>query len=630
MLESLRRGATSWPAKILLSLLVVSFAIWGVADVFTGFDRGAVVAVGSEQITAERFQQAYQDEMNAISEQIGRRLTPEQARAFGLQTRVLTRLVGSSAIEQHAQELNLNLSDKALAQGLEKDPNFQGPDGKFSRQGFEGLLRQMGLSERGFLALRRKDELREQIIDTLSKSIVAPKPIVDMLHAWKQETRTADFFAIDAEKAAPVAEPDDAKLKETFEANKSLFMSPEYRKLAVLILSVDDMKKTIDIPEQDIKAAYERDKATYDTPEQRRVQQISFKDKAAAEAAKKEIDGGKGFGDVAKAAGMKDGDIDLGLVTKAQLIDPKIADAAFNLKKDEVSGVVEGTFTTVLLRVVQIEPAVIKTFDDVKQQVRDKLAAERAASEIQNIHDQVEDNRGAGKTLKEIAESLKLPFYELPQVSKGNLTPDEKPALNHPDAKTIIEAGFEAQPGIDHEPVELASTGYAWVDLLGVTESKLKPFDTVKAQVKNVYVNNERKRLVGELAKKLVERIDRGEAMDKLAAEVGGTVSTTQPLTRSTVPQGFPEAAVAPLFALAKDKGGSVPTTDGKSRVVFRLKEIKPAEPATKTQSETLAKDLDRDLQNDLIMAYVDALRTKLGVSVNQKELNRVLGTETQ
>src|SRR5690606_25454995 len=94
MLDALRRGATSWVAKILLGLLCFSFAIWGVADVFTGFGQGAIATVGEEQITSDRFQQAYQDELNAISEQIGRRLTPEQARAFGIDGRVLSRLVG--------------------------------------------------------------------------------------------------------------------------------------------------------------------------------------------------------------------------------------------------------------------------------------------------------------------------------------------------------------------------------------------------------------------------------------------------------------------------------------------------------------------------------------------------------
>ena len=109
------------------------------------------------------------------------------------------------------------------------------------------------------------------------------------------------------------------------------------------------------------------------------MQQIAFKDKAAAEAAKKAIAGGKSFADAAKEAGAKDSDIDLGLISKDRLIDPKIADAAFSLAKDTVSDPVEGRFATVLLRVSDIQPAVNRTFADVKDQVKDKLATKKAA-----------------------------------------------------------------------------------------------------------------------------------------------------------------------------------------------------------------------------------------------------------
>jgi len=90
------------------------------------------------------------------------------------------------------------------------------------------------------------------------------------------------------------------------------------------------------------------------------------------EAAKKAIAGGKSFGDAAKEAGAKDSDIDLGLISKDRLIDPKIADAVFSLTKDTVSDPVEGRFATVLLRVSDIQPAVNRTFPDVKDQVKDK------------------------------------------------------------------------------------------------------------------------------------------------------------------------------------------------------------------------------------------------------------------
>ena len=177
-------------------------------------------------------------------------------------------------------------------------------------------------------------------------------------------------------------EPDEAKLKATYEANKAMFMSPEFRKIALLVLSVDNIKKTDRRQRRrEHRRPTTKRKKDYNTPERRRVQQIAFKDKAAAEAAKKAIAGGKSFADVAKEAGAKDSDIDLGLISKDRFIDPKIADAAFGLAKDTVSDPVEGRFTTVLLRVSDIQPAVNRTFADVKDQVKDKVATKKAQAQ---------------------------------------------------------------------------------------------------------------------------------------------------------------------------------------------------------------------------------------------------------
>ena len=246
------------------------------------------------------------------------------------------------------------------------------------------MLRQIGMSEGGFLRLKRRDEIRTAIIGAFVKAQTIPKPMLETMHAYNQEKRVFEYVNLDAEKAVTVAEPDEAKLKERYEAGKSSFMTPEYRKLEVLILSTEDLKKGIEITDAEITAAYESSKESYNTPEKRRVQQIAFKDKATAEAAKKDLDdGSKSFGDVAKDAGAKDTDVDLGLVAKSALIDPKIADVAFGLEKDKISDVIEGRFATVLVRVTQVEPGTVKTLADVKDQVKDKLASEKARSVLQ-------------------------------------------------------------------------------------------------------------------------------------------------------------------------------------------------------------------------------------------------------
>ncbi len=466
MLEALRRGAQTRVAKLLFGLLVMSFGIWGVHDVFRGWGRGAVAKVGGTAITAEEFRRSYQDELDRVSRQAKKRITAEQGHAFGLDKRVLAQLISGAALEAHAHELGLSLSDKTLIDGIEIDPDFKGADGKFSKQGFDALLRQIGLTERGFLNLRRKDELRAALVGSFVKGQTVPKPLFDLMHAYNNEKRVIEWIKIDPD-AVTVADPSDAKLKELYETDKAKYMTPEYRKLQVLTLGIDDLKKQATISDDDIAKSYDANKDSYNTPEQRRVQQIAFKDKATAEAALKGLrDGTKSFGDAAKEAGAKDTDVDLGLVNKKALIDPKVADVAFSLEKDKYSDVVEGVFATVILRVTQIEPGVTRTLADVKDQVRDKLATEKAKSDLQNKHDEVEDNRIAGKTLKEIADQSKLTFKEIPAVDATGLGPDGKPVMETPDIKKIVAQAFAPDAGSDDTAIELADGGYAWVSSL--------------------------------------------------------------------------------------------------------------------------------------------------------------------
>lgn len=627
MLDALRRGTTGIVAKLLFALLMVSFAVWGVADVFRGFGRGALATVGGHEIRLEDYQRSFQNEVNMISQQAGRRITTEQAHAAGLHNRVLAQLIAWKAVELHADKLGLALSNEAVVDTLRQDDVFKGPDGKFNRMAFENTANRLGLSEQGLIELRRRDELREQVTTALVNGIAIPDALLNLMNDWNNETRIAEHFTIDADKVVTVPEPDEAKLKATYEANKSTFMAPEFRKLDVLVLSVDDLKKAITISDADAEAAYNDQKASYNTPERRRIQQIAFKDKAAAEAAKQAIDGGKSFGEVAKDAGAKDADIDLGLMSKDGLIDPKIADAAFSLPKDAVSAPVEGRFATVLLRVTDIQPAVMRTFANVKDEVKGKLATDKAESELQGVLDLVEDDRSAGKALKDIAAERKLQFYDVAAIDRSNKTPDGRPGLLLNDINSVLDAAFNSGVGVENEVLELKDGAFAWFDVVDVMAPKQKPFEEVKDEVKQFAIKEERARLINELADKLVARAEKGEAMDALAKEAGAAKSETTPaFNRSTQPQGMSRDAVVRAFTLAKGQAASAPDSNDKTRIVFKVTEITPAPAPTEAQRTTLMSNLKNALADETLSGYVLALQKKLGTHINEAEFKRVSG----
>jgi peptidyl-prolyl cis-trans isomerase D len=613
-----------------LGLLVVSFAIWGIADVFRGFGLGSLARVGSTEIPVSEFQRSYSITLDNYARRLGRRPTPDEARQLGIDRIVLAQLIGAAAIDAHAKELGLGLSEQSIIAAIEKDPAFKGVDGKFDKDALDNVLRRSGLSERGFIALKREDEIRQQLTEAMLGTISMPAPLLALVHQYREETRRVQHFTIDPAKTVKLPEPNETQLKEAYERLQQQFKTPERRQLALLLLTAESAKKRVTVTEEEVKSTYDSDQERYNVPEKRRIQQIAFKDLSAAEAAAKELGEGKRFLDVAKKAGASPSDIELGLMTKAQMLDPAIAAAAFALAKDKISPPVKGRFSTVLLKVTEIIPGKVRTFEEVKGEIRDALATERAGEEIRKLYDRVEDQRSAGKPLKEIADTLQIPYVEVAAADRAGLTPGGKPALPLPDSQSIFQAAFEGQVGMEIEPVDLPDGGVAWVDVIAVTPERLRPYEDVRDDVRSAWRDSETTKAVAEIADRLVTRANNGEALPTLAAEANGRLQTSPPFNRSGAQSALPASAVARAFALARGAAASAETADKKSRIVLKVTEIVAAPPLTAEQTKNLQTELARQMQTDLMSEYLAAVQAKFGVTVNEAVYRRTVGGEEQ
>jgi peptidyl-prolyl cis-trans isomerase D len=631
MLDQMRRGVTNIFTKFLLALLIVAFAVWGIGDVVRRSGQSAVATVGPTEITNEEFRQAYQDEIQSISRRLGRRLTPEQAKILGVETRALARLIGFAAVDINARELGLTVAESIVANVVRADPAFAGPTGQFSKNQFHQLIRQYGYQSEGqYIQARHRDILREQLTETLGAGVTPPTAFVDVLHRFREETRVIEYFTPDYDKHIKIADPEESKLQEFYDQNKRQYIALEHRKANVLLLTRDDTLSRITVTDDDIKAAYEAAKETYNIPEKRRIAQLTFPDKAAADKAYAELSKAKNFEEAAAKLGFPAADIDLGLLTRPEMIDPKIAEAAFALKKDELSRPVEGQFSVALLRVTDIQGGKQRTFDEIKGEIKDRIANERVGQKLHELHDAAESDRAKGKPLKEIGEQLKLPFREIAEITRLGKTSDGKTVIEHADAGRIAEAIFEASAGVETEALELTDGGYAWFDVVATTPERQKTLDEVKAEVKADFIDAEKRREMAAFAAKQAERIKAGEGMEKLAKELGGSVTGTAPFKRSATPPGLPTAAVQQAFGLAKGAATSVPTPDGKTRLILRVADVIAALPATPEQTEALKTELAKQVRIDLLEQYVGGLRTRYGYTINEAQLKQALGPQTE
>src|SRR6185437_16276397 len=167
-------------------VLVISFAIWGIADIFRGgFGQNEVASVGSTEISIDQFRQFYNDKLQQLSRQMGRPLPPDQARSLGLDRQSLGQMIAQVTLDEQARNMHLGLSNTDIAQRITSDPNFRGATGQFDRTRFEQMIRDAGYTEPRFVAEQRNVLLRRQIATTVGGDIPVPVVAMDAINRFQ-------------------------------------------------------------------------------------------------------------------------------------------------------------------------------------------------------------------------------------------------------------------------------------------------------------------------------------------------------------------------------------------------------------------------------------------------------------
>jgi peptidyl-prolyl cis-trans isomerase D len=629
MLRGIRKASANWLGRtvmgVVMGLLALSFAVWGINDIFRGFGRSTVATIGGTEIPIEEFRRVYNDRMQQLSRQVGHPVTPEQANAIGLDRQVLSEMVAEAGLDQRARQMRLGIPDSEIVDRISADPTFKSPTGSFDKLRFAQLIRSAGYTEQRFIAEQRKVMLRREIIDSLTGALPVPKAWLNAINQYQNEERSIAYLRLGPAQAGDIPQPTADELNKYFEARKILFRAPEYRKISTVQVTPLELGKWMEISDADIKAAYEEHHSRYVTPERRRVEQIVFQKTEDADAAEAKLKDGLSFAALAAERGLKDQDVDLGTVSKAEIVDPAVADAAFSLKDGEVSAPIKGRFGTVIVTVTKIEPEQTKPLADVTTQIRNDIATERAKSQVQTLHDLMEDARAGGSTLQEAAQKAKLQIVNY-DVDRSGRDPSGKPISNLPHAADVISAAFATEVGVDNDPIS-ADGGYIWYDVTAITPAHDRTLDEVKSEVEARWRDDEISTRLKAKAAELLDKLKNGSSLDEVAKAENLKVETADGLVRNKPGPGLSTKIVASVFRTAKDAFGSAEGDQPTDWVVFRVTGVSTPKPeANLPEEKRLEETLQSQQNNDVLGQYMAWLQDALGLKVNQAGLAQALG----
>lgn len=629
----MRKASSNWIGKtimtVVMGVLIVSFGIWGVADIFKGYTQSKVAKIGSTEITTEQFRQLFNDKLQQVGRQFGRPLTPDQARAFGLDRQVLQQVIAEAALDEDARRKGLGVSDEEVLRQIMADPNFQGMNGAFDGARFQQLIRSLGYSEQRYLAEQRKVSLRRQIASTVTTGVDTPKAMIEALSRYQNEQRSIDYVKLGAAQAGTIEAPSPEALAAYFDERKTQFRAPEYRKIAFLALMPEEMAKWSTVSDDDARKIYEERKDRIATPEQRQIAQIMFPNAEEAQAARAKLTDAASFDQLAKERGLQPADVDLGMVAKSGILDPNVADAAFSLTPDSISQPITGRFGTTIVKVGKIQPGSTPSYDSVAATIKRDLGVERARASVNDLHNKIEDERGGGSNIVDAAKKLGLTAVTIEAVDRSGRGPDGQTVTGLPANADVITQAFSSDVGVDSDAIQ-AGGGYVWYDVLGVTPSRDRTLDEVRPQVEARWRDDEITKRLRTKAEDMVKKLDGGAKLADEAAAAGLTVTAPPPFKRDATVADLPAGVIQAVFRGAKDSAGQAPGAGGSDWIVYRITDIvAPSVDMASEDAGKLKEQLQRGLTDELVAQYISRLETQVGTTINQEAFALATGATT-
>jgi peptidyl-prolyl cis-trans isomerase D len=617
MLDTLRKGASSLVAKILFAILVISFAIWGIGDIFRGAGhQSAVAQIGDQKITGQMLMTEYNRYLEQLRSMFGGRLDNEQAKKLGFPQSVLQQMAERAVFDQGAQDLGLTVSDEMIKAKIENDPAFKGPGGKFDELVFRRALAEAGYTEDGYVSGLRKDIARQELIDTIRGNGRAPKNMTEALYRVQEEKRIADMVTVLDTSVPDPPEPDQAALAAYHKDHAAAFTAPEYRAVTYLVLTAADLAKDIEVSDEDLRQAYEDNKGRYASPELRTVRQIVAANQADAERVEKLLAEGKDFADVAKEVANEDKDaIELGTVAKQQL--PKeLRDPVFALPADGVTQPIKTGLGWHILKVVAIKPGSVKSLDEVRDSLRKEIAEDRARDRIDAVANKLDDTLASGAPLEEAAEKLGLKAVTVDAIDSQGRNKKGEPVANLPGGSFIATA-FATAEGKPTTLTEIPKGGYFVLRVDKVTPSALRPLDEVRDVVASAWRGEQRHQAAKARAAAIAQKAQGGKSLSVAATEFGLEVTTAGPFKRDEH-DALPEDVMKTLFAAKVGETATGETKDG--YVVAQLRQVDPADPAADKDGVAAVQDkLDHAFGTDYLVQYGTVLEGRYPIKINTK-----------
>jgi peptidyl-prolyl cis-trans isomerase D len=627
MLDRIRTVAQGWVGKALLALITIPFALFGIDSYLSSAGSNVAVAkVAGNNISLQEYDNALKNTRNRL--QSDGKFDQAQLDSPEVKSLVLNQLINKQLINDEIRRANFAISDVQLATYITGMPEFQ-RDGNFSQELYDQTLTQNQLTPTRFEAGMRADMLTQQALDGIGKLAFSTESRLQHAIQLSNQQRVVSVAEIKTKDFVDQVKVSPDQVKAYYELHKNKLLVPEQVRVEFLSMSAVDFMRQVNVDDAEVKKFYDENAGKFSGNEQRRASHIligfgvsaSEAQKTHAKAKAQEILAAikkdpKSFESLAikhsqdPGSAVKGGD--LGSFARGAMVKP-FEDAAFSMKLNQVSGLVESEFGYHIIKVTEITGA-SSDFNSLKPQIKGDLMYQKAQAEF------VKQAEVFSNLVYEQSGSLQPAAKAFGgQVQQSNWLNRETGAKFFKNNQKIMALIFSDEVLKDHrntEAVEVSPNNLVAARLIEYKPAAPRSFDEVKAGIESL--------LKLEAAAKLAKA--KGEAALK-DLKAGKAVTGIEWIPEVTVDrknaQGLTDLAMNLAF---KTNAATLPAYSGvaDSKQGFLLLKVLKVDAglAGDADAEQLAKnELREALSSEYLAAYKQALRLKAKVTVNESLL---------
>ncbi|TIH12259.1 peptidylprolyl isomerase [Marinifilum sp. JC120] len=631
MMDILRQNAQSWGIKIAFGIIIAVFIFAFGAGGFNGDTDPVIAYVNDQPVPTQEFMQVYRETAEALRAQ-NPTIDSDQLQAPEFKKAVLEQLVSKKLLEAEALKLGISVSNSELSYGISQIPAFADQDGKFDMNLYQAFLQSRQMSAATFENDMRNSALIQKLQEYVTLPVKPTEAEARALFDSASEKVQIDYYYVSGADFVKNMNISDKEIEAFYKANPDKFTIPGRSIVKYIAFTPEELSINETVTPEEIKAYYEANKESFQQEEQLKARHILItvdenapdKDVAAAEKKIKKVlakaKSGQDFGKLAKKysegpSNSKGGE--LGWFGHGAMVKP-FEDAAFALKKGEVSKPVRTRFGWHLIKIDDVREAGQKELDQVKDEISSMIAQEKAADSITDKLDHAIDLLASGLKLDKVSDEIGVAFKKSEQATVQNLS--RAFGMTESAAQTIIAL---PKGSATEMPVAIDG-GYILVEKEEDVPPTLSPLKDQKQDIDSFLSQQRAMQLAKVKAMAIVAQLTNEQTAAKELKSIKKDLKTSEPFGRDGFVPGLgmnPKLAQA-AFATKKDQWMSEVFELPGGFIVARVDDrIPPKEEAWEAQKEMVMNALFQQRANEVFNAFLTELRTKAQVEYVRKDL---------